>query len=58
MKQLRAEGIGAWATMDAGPHLKCIVAGADALRVQARLANVPGVLRILSATAGEGARVA
>lgn len=57
VRKLRAEGIGAWATMDAGPHLKCIVASADAERVKARLAAVPGVLRILTATAGEGARV-
>ena len=52
-----AEGIGAWATMDAGPHLKCIVDGKDAARVGARLAAVPGVLRVIEAVAGEGAHL-
>lgn len=54
---LRREGIGAWATMDAGPHLKCLVRSRDAARVKERLARVPGVLRVLSALPGEGARV-
>lgn len=54
---LRREDIGAWATMDAGPHLKCLVASRDAARVKERLARVPGVLRVLSALPGEGARV-
>jgi diphosphomevalonate decarboxylase len=57
VRNLRAEGIGAWATMDAGPHLKCIVAGNDAARVSERLSRVPGVLRVIEAVAGEGARI-
>lgn len=57
VRELRREGIGAWATMDAGPHLKCIVAGLDAERVAERLAKVPGVLRVIEAVAGEGAHV-
>ena len=57
VRRLRGEGIGAWATMDAGPHLKCIVDGRDAARATARLAAVPGVLRVIEAVAGEGARV-
>lgn len=57
VRKLRGEGIGAWATMDAGPHLKCIVDGRDAARATARLAAVPGVLRVIEAVAGEGARV-
>jgi diphosphomevalonate decarboxylase len=56
VRALRADGIAAYATMDAGPHLKCLVAGRDATAAKARLAGVPGVLRIIEARAGEGAR--
>jgi diphosphomevalonate decarboxylase len=57
VQRLRSEGLGAWSTMDAGPHLKCIVAGGDAARVSERLSRVPGVLRVIEAVAGEGARI-
>jgi len=57
VQAIRASGTPAFATMDAGPHLKCIVRGADALRVRERLAAVPGVLRTIEASPGEGARV-
>lgn len=57
VRKLRDEGLGAWATMDAGPHLKCIVEGRDAARVSERLAKVPGVLRVIETVAGEGARL-
>lgn len=56
VRALRAEGIGAWATMDAGPHVKCLVHGRDVEHVTSRLSRTPGVLRILSASLGEGAR--
>ena len=49
------DGIGAWATMDAGPHLKCLVDVRDAAVVRERLAAVPGVLRVIEARIGEGA---
>ncbi len=55
--RLRAEGACAYATMDAGPHLKCLVHARDAADVRERLARLPGVLRIIEAVAGEGARV-
>ncbi|MBX3232329.1 MAG: diphosphomevalonate decarboxylase [Labilithrix sp.] len=57
VKALRADGIGAWATMDAGPHLKCLVAARDAAAAKERLAKTPGVLRVIEAAPGEGARV-
>lgn len=56
VKAMRASGTEAYATMDAGPHLKCLVRAADAERARARLAMVPGVLRVLVAAPGEGAR--
>ncbi len=57
VRALRAEGLVAYATMDAGPHLKCLVHGKDVARAKERLAATPGVLRIIEAVAGEGARI-
>jgi diphosphomevalonate decarboxylase len=57
VRALRDEGVVAYATMDAGPHLKCLVRTADAARAAERLARTPGVLRIIEAAAGEGARI-
>lgn len=54
---LRKDGVIAYATMDAGPHLKCLVHKRDAERAKERLAKTSGVLRIIHAVAGEGARV-
>lgn len=54
--KLRSE-LPAWATFDAGPHLKCFVKARDVARARARLENVPGVLRIIEARPGDGARV-
>jgi diphosphomevalonate decarboxylase len=57
VRALRSDGVAAYATMDAGPHLKCLVHARDAERAKERLARSPGVLRIIEATAGEGARI-
>jgi diphosphomevalonate decarboxylase len=57
VRGLRASGTGAWSTIDAGPHVKVLCAPRDAAAVAARLAAVPGVLRVLEARPGEGARV-
>lgn len=56
VRALRAEGVAAYATMDAGPHLKCLVHAKDAARARERLAGAPGVLRIIEAAPGDGAR--
>lgn len=57
VRALRADGVEAYATMDAGPHLKCLVRGSDALAAKERLARVPGVLRILETSPGPGAHI-
>ncbi len=57
VRSLRSEGVVAYATMDAGPHLKCLVHARDAARASERLARTPGVLRVIRAVAGEGARI-
>ena len=52
------DGIGAWATMDAGPHVKVLCAAEDSGRVADALVRVPGVLRILLAAPGSGVEIA
>jgi len=55
---LRARGLAAYFTIDAGPHVKVLCAAAKAGEVAAALANVPGVLRTITASPGPGARLA
>lgn len=57
VEQLRAEGIGAWATMDAGPHVKVLCAAADAGEVYQRMVEVPGVVQVRVGNLGRGARL-
>ncbi|HRN49966.1 MAG TPA: diphosphomevalonate decarboxylase [Anaerolineales bacterium] len=51
----RAEGLQAGYTLDAGPNVHVLSAAADAAEVAARLAKIPGVLRVLQASAGGAA---
>ncbi len=57
VRQLRARGIGAFATIDAGPHVKVLCREADTAVVGTSLQAVPGVTRVIEARAAEGARV-
>lgn len=57
VRAMRAAGLATYGTIDAGPHLKCLVRAGDAASARARLERVPGVLRIIEATPGEGARL-
>jgi len=57
VKNIRRDGVLAFATIDAGPHVKVLVLEKDAARVKERMANVSGVLRVLETQPGEGARV-
>ncbi len=54
--ELRKRGTAAFATMDAGPHLKVLVQSADAALVATWMSAVPGVLRVIEARPGEGVR--
>ncbi len=54
---LRARGVAAYFTIDAGPHVKVLCAAADAAAVGAAMADVPGVLRTITASPGPGARL-
>ena len=55
VRALRAAGTGAWATIDAGPHVKVLVSPRDAAAVEASLRAIPYVVRVLVATPGPGA---
>lgn len=55
VRALRAQGFGAWATIDAGPHVKVLCASSDAARIAERLG--PAAVRTIVAGVGEGARI-
>lgn len=57
VRRLRAVGIGAFATIDAGPHVKVLCAPEDEIEVAKVLGAVPGVLRTIVTRPGPGARV-
>lgn len=57
LRSLRARGVAAYFTCDAGPHPKALTTARDADAVAAALAAVPGVLRTLVAAPGPGARL-
>ncbi len=57
VEDLRAQGIGAWYTMDAGPHVKVLCAAADADQVRATLQSLVPPEDVLEAGPGPGARI-
>jgi diphosphomevalonate decarboxylase len=57
VKRLRSEGIPAYFTIDAGPHVKVLCATSDAPKVEAALAATPAVMRVLRLAPGPGAQV-
>lgn len=57
VRELRARGHAAWATMDAGPHVKVLTTAGDAEAVARALATVPGVTDTIISTAGGPATV-
>src|SRR5262245_1926300 len=54
---LRADGIPAFVTIDAGPQVKVLCRPDDAPQVARALAEVPGVERVLACAPGAGAEV-
>jgi len=54
---LRATGVAAFFTIDAGPHVKVLCATAQAPGVAEALLRTPGVLRTVVAAPGKGAHV-
>jgi diphosphomevalonate decarboxylase len=57
IRRMRAAGTLAFATIDAGPHVKVLVTPADAVRVREALVSLPAVRRIIEARPGDGARL-
>ena len=57
VRALRDGGTAVYASIDAGPHVKVLVAPGDVPAVRHALEGTPGVLRVLTATPGPGARI-
>ena len=57
VRGLRERGVSAWATMDAGPHVKALCAASDASRVRQALERTAGVTRTWLAKPGPGVEV-
>lgn len=57
VRGLRARGTAAYATIDAGPHVKVITTAEEEGAVARYLEGIPGVLRTIATRPGEGARV-
>lgn len=57
VRRLRAVGLSAYATIDAGPHVKVICAAEDEAEVTKLIGQVPGVKRTIVTRPGPGARV-
>jgi diphosphomevalonate decarboxylase len=55
--RLRHDGVPAYFTIDAGPHVKVLCAAPDAAKVEAALATTPAVMRVLQLAPGPGAHV-
>jgi diphosphomevalonate decarboxylase len=57
VRALRGRGLSAWATIDAGPHVKVLTTSTDEARVAEAMREVPGVLRTIEARPGPGAHL-
>jgi diphosphomevalonate decarboxylase len=57
VRGLRARGVGAWATIDAGPHVKALCGAAEAAEVARTLGAIPGVTDVITARPGAGAEI-
>lgn len=57
VRELRRSGLLAFATMDAGPHVKVLSSALDAPAVASALRATPGVLRVIEASPGPGVSV-
>ena len=55
VRTMRAKGIGAWATIDAGPHVKILCEGKDASSIAERVSDL--CVRTLVARPGDGVRL-
>ena len=57
VRALRAKGTPAFATMDAGPHVKVLTRAEDAALVGTWMRAIPGISRVIEARPGDAARI-
>lgn len=57
IRELRADGVGVFFTVDAGPQVKAVCLPEAQIRVVTELGTVPGVGRIVESGLGDGARI-
>jgi len=57
VQSLRAQGVPAWATIDAGPHLVAMCAAGQAGMVESALREVGGVRDVIACSPAGGARI-
>lgn len=57
VRALRADGLAAWATMDAGPHVKVLCHQRDAAALATALSATPGVTSVIISKAGSDASI-
>ena len=57
VREMRAEGLGVFFTVDAGPQVKAVCLPGAGQQVADRLAALPGVTRVIPSTLGQGARI-
>ena len=57
VRALRAKGTPAFATMDAGPHVKVLTRTEDAALVATWMSAIPGVSRVIEARPGDAAKI-
>ncbi len=57
VRALRADGVSAFASIDAGPHVKVLVLEPEAARARAAMAATPGVRRVIESRVGDGVRL-
>lgn len=58
VRDLRRQGLQAYFTLDAGPHVKVLCPSKDALILKTELEKIPGILKIQHAKSGPGAYLA
>jgi diphosphomevalonate decarboxylase len=57
IRSLRADGLSVFASIDAGPHVKALALPGDLARVRSAIEATAGVVRVVEARVGEGARL-
>jgi diphosphomevalonate decarboxylase len=57
VRSLRQQGLEAYFTIDAGPHVKILTSVEHAPEIERRIGSIPGVLRTACARPGRGARL-